>query len=147
MKKLKIWSLMMLAIMVLPTIIACSGGDDNDDSVQLTKESLVGHWECISERILKTDQILEGDKCPEMAIIFFDDGVCQFLDNDGWTGAKPHWIYGSYRLAGKNLAIDFKSHRQQNVLDYANLDYEITTFTKNKMVLQNSYASYTLKKN
>lgn len=142
MKKFKIWSMMMLVVMAIPLMVAC-GGDDDDDAIQLTKENLVGHWKCISGQLLEDNQILEGDNCPSLAIIFYDDGICQWWTN----GDHPHWIYGSYRLAGKNLAIDFKSHRQQNILDYGNVDYEIVTFSKNMMVLKwGTYISYTMRK-
>lgn len=42
MKKMKIWSMMMLMTMVLPMLVAC-GGDDNDVKT-ISKSELTGTW-------------------------------------------------------------------------------------------------------
>lgn len=48
MKKLKIWSMMMLMAMALPTIVACGGDDGDDDEnggkLPLTVENIKGSW-------------------------------------------------------------------------------------------------------
>ncbi len=43
MKKLKIWSMMMLIVMALPLMVAC-GGDDGDDVKTINKSELMGTW-------------------------------------------------------------------------------------------------------
>ncbi len=52
MKKTKIWSMMMLAVMALPMIVAC-GGDDNNDPPSYTEKEIVelltGSWNVAGE--------------------------------------------------------------------------------------------------
>ena len=43
MKKLKIWSMLMLLILALPMMVAC-GGDDGDDVKTINKSDLIGTW-------------------------------------------------------------------------------------------------------
>jgi hypothetical protein len=47
MKKLKIWSMMMLMVMALPMMVACGGGDE--DTTPITKSQLIGTWYAINE--------------------------------------------------------------------------------------------------
>ena len=42
MKKLKIWSMMMLMIMAMPLMVAC--GSDSDDVKTINKSELMGTW-------------------------------------------------------------------------------------------------------
>ena len=42
MKKLKIWSMMMLMVMALPLMVAC--GSDGDDVKTINKSELMGTW-------------------------------------------------------------------------------------------------------
>ena len=42
MKKLKIWSMMMLMIMAMPLMVAC--GSDGDDVKSINKSELMGTW-------------------------------------------------------------------------------------------------------
>ena len=42
MKKLKIWSMMMLMVMVMPLMVAC--GSDGDDVKTINKSELMGTW-------------------------------------------------------------------------------------------------------
>ena len=48
MKKLKIWSMMMLMVMALPLMVAC-GGDDSDDVKTINKSELIGTWYTVSD--------------------------------------------------------------------------------------------------
>ena len=47
MKKLKIWSMMMLMVMALPMMVACGGGDE--DTTPITKSQLIGTWYAIND--------------------------------------------------------------------------------------------------
>ena len=42
MKKLKIWSMMMLMVMAMPLMVAC--GSDGDDVKTVNKSELMGTW-------------------------------------------------------------------------------------------------------
>ena len=43
MKRLRIWSMLMLLILALPMMVAC-GGDDGDDVKTINKSDLIGTW-------------------------------------------------------------------------------------------------------
>ncbi len=47
MKKLKIWSMLMLMVMALPLMVACGGGDE--EITPITKSQLIGTWYAIND--------------------------------------------------------------------------------------------------
>lgn len=58
MKKLKIWSMMMLAVMVLPLVVSCGGDDDSTDS-KWDRSNLVDGVN-VNKRQLLTVNVAEG---------------------------------------------------------------------------------------
>ena len=49
MKKLKIWSMMMLIAMALPLMVSCGGDDSEDSTGSISKSQLIGTWYTISD--------------------------------------------------------------------------------------------------
>ena len=79
MKQLKIWSVMLLAVMMMPMVASCGGDDDNDDnSMNFTKDLLVdenSYWE-IMEITGNNTHLYKG-----ATAIFYADGTCYGFDN------------------------------------------------------------------
>ena len=58
MKKFKIWSMMMLMAMVLPTLVACGGDSDGDSTHNANIGEYVGKWSCISPATYRSSTIV-----------------------------------------------------------------------------------------
>ena len=79
MKQLKIWSIMLLAVMMMPMVVSCGGDDDNDDnSMSFTKELLVdeySYWD-IKDITGNNTHLRKGATAR-----FYADGTCNGFDN------------------------------------------------------------------
>ena len=85
MKKLKIWSMMMLIAMALPLMVACSGDDSEDDnSLPFTKDMIVCgdyyFWD-IKETTGNNTRMRKGASAQ-----FFADGTCK-----GFYSMETSW--------------------------------------------------------
>lgn len=58
MKKLKIWSMMMLIAMTLPLMVACGGDDSGDNTHNANIGEYVGKWSCISPASYRSSTIV-----------------------------------------------------------------------------------------
>ena len=87
MKKIKIWSMMMLAVMTLPLILAC-GGDNDDTSV---RDQLIGIWSTTMTSGNWNLIELKADGSIEYNLHKKADGT---IESSGLNHAKDtHWIY------------------------------------------------------
>ena len=84
MKKLRIWSMLMLMVMALPMMVACGGDDSEDDnSLPFTKEMIIGdtfYWD-ITEVTGNNSRMRKGASAQ-----FYADGTCK-----GFYSMETSW--------------------------------------------------------
>ena len=95
MKQLKIWSMMMLIMMIMPLAVSCGGSDDSDDnSLPITKEMLVNtnsFWD-IKEITGNNMKIKKGATAK-----FYADGTCKgFISMETSYEIKGGKLYTYY---------------------------------------------------
>ena len=75
MKKIKIWSAMMLVAMMVSMMVACGGDDSNDNSLPFTKEMIVcgdNYFWDIKEVSGNNTRMKKG-----ASAMFYADGTCK----------------------------------------------------------------------
>ena len=90
MKQIKIWSILMLVVMMMPFVASCGGDDDNDNSLSFTKELLVDEysfWD-IKEITGNNTHLKKGATAK-----FYADGTCNGFD----------YMETSYEIKGGKL--------------------------------------------
>ena len=100
MKKLKIWSIMMLIVMALPLMVACGGDDDGGGNVDYTAEEIVniltGSWKIYGH--VTTKVCYAGFyNFPDESMIDQDyTGSIQFTADQKVTAHGPTFFEGKY---------------------------------------------------
>ena len=91
MKQLKIWSMMMLMIMVMPLMVAC--GSDGDDVKTINKSELMGTW-----------YTLEDD----WVIVIGNSSVTQYeiWESSGAYSLNPYTYTWNYTIEGNRMISD-----------------------------------------
>lgn len=92
MKKLKIWSIIMLMVMAMPLMVAC-GGDDGDDVNTINKSELMGTW-----------YTLEDD----WVLVIGNSSVTQYelWNNFGIYSVNPLAYTWNYTIDGNRMISD-----------------------------------------
>ena len=96
MKQIKFWSITLLVLMVLPTIIACgSDDDDNGPSGDELKKQALGLWMCIESRDEGGGRTYNG--------LMVGKEVC-IMSNNTYTSTSSTFGYsGTYSLSGNTI--------------------------------------------
>jgi hypothetical protein len=128
MREIGQWCILMLTILTLPLIMACSRDDDDNDNSD--KISVVGHWEGDYYQFYESgdlkNMIEDGHVDYPYKFILFEDGTC------GEYSGVHHGSEGccTYKQLNREIYITWP-------LSYWNTDsYYIVEYTRNTMTLK-----------
>ena len=97
MKKIKIWSAMMLVAMMVSMMVACGGDDSNDNSLPFTKEMIVcgdNYFWDIKEVSGNNTRMKKG-----ASAMFYADGTCKgFYGMETSYDIKDGKLYTYYAI-------------------------------------------------
>jgi len=104
MKKLKIWSILLLMAMALPMVVACSSdsGDGDDSSVDVAKA--VGSWFCI-----KSSDKVDGYTMDDL---FVGQSVTINANGSYTSSSSSFGTSGSYQVSGNKIIVVTNSGRR-----------------------------------
>ena len=96
MKRIKFWSILLLVSMVLPTMVACGGDDDdiNPNGDELKRQAL-GLWMCVESKDEGGGKTYNG--------LMVGKEVC-IMSNNTYTSTSSTFGYsGTYSLSGNTI--------------------------------------------
>ena len=95
MKKMNLWSIIMLVVMALPLMMACSSDDDNGPSGDALKSQAIGLWMCTES----TDEY--GGKAYNGLMVGKEVHI---MSNNTYTSTSSTFGYtGTYTLSGNTI--------------------------------------------
>ena len=95
MKKMKLWSMLMLMVMALPMMVACSSDDDDDSPVDVSKA--IGTWVCIKS----TDNV-QGKTYTDL---FVGESVRINSNNTYASTSRNFGTSGTYSVNGNKITV------------------------------------------
>ena len=98
MKKLKLWSFLMLAVMMMPLVASCGGNDDSDDNIP--SNSMVSYL--TSREFSIKDFTVLFDK--NGSIYMYGGGA---RPTSGSLSGQIYQAYGAWSLSGNKMTVDF----------------------------------------
>jgi hypothetical protein len=95
MKKMKLWSIMMLVVMMIPLVISCSKDDDNGPSGDELKKQAIGAWMCTESRDEGGGRVYNGLMVGKEVVIKANNTYTSTSSTFGYTG--------TYNLSGNTI--------------------------------------------
>ena len=95
MKKMKLWSMMMLVVMMMPFVASCGSDDDNGPSGDALKKQAIGKWMCTESRDEASGRVYTGLMVGKEVVI---------MSNNTYTSTSSTFGYtGTYTLSGNTI--------------------------------------------
>ena len=98
MKQMKIWSMIMLAVMMMPLFVACGSDSDGEDGGARDNElktQAIGLWMCIESRDTQYGQTMNGLMVGKEIFIYANNTYRSTSSSFGYTG--------TYTLSGNTI--------------------------------------------